>query len=373
MSDPIVTKTDTGWIVQKTVGSNTAVVKFTDDNKNGKMDKGDKYTIVSGNASIFTKEDFAECAKSTITQEGSSGNAEDLFNTSKSQRDIQREQQYQKTQQPAKKKGFWGTFGQIAGVVGRGAMGFMGMLLGFGGGGNAWAFNGNSNNDWGVRGYSGYTGGMLAGSSALGMGMGSGMGMGGMNVGGGDYTAGLTEIMQMQNDENAKRNEEHQQWLEEYKADQETKQAEAQKKATVAKAEKIHELSQKEGATICDNNKAAITEIYNIDAEEYDEEQTAIINKIAAYPEVPHNIVANSKDETDKLGANAANKLDALIKKYDKAPNPLKKSEVMDEAKYKKLKELFEKAKTQELTAEEIKSIKDIIEKPIDKTEEEKE
>lgn len=365
MSSIQVTKSETGWIVNKNGESHS----ITDKNGNGKYDKGDLSKALSGNGNSLTEDDLCEI-KWQALQLGEGATPDEIvqYNKYKEQKaakekSLQQQQQYQQYQQPTqqpKKKGFWNTFGQIAGVVGRGVMGFMGMLLGFGGGANAWAFNSGSNNDWNVRTYGGLSGGLLAGSNSLAMGLGGGsMGMGGA---GGNYGSQLQGIIEMQNQQNIQRQEEWAKFNEEYKVAQEEKQAEAAKKETVTKAEKLNDNEK-----LCNYNKTAFNKIYDLDAEEYSEKDTALINKIDKFNSVPHDIIADNKEDANKLSEKAAARLDTLIKKYEKADNDTLKEKVMDKAKYEQLTKLLEEAQTQDLTKEDIEAIETIIKTPIDK------
>lgn len=362
MSSIHVAKSDTGWTVSK----NGLSFALTDKNKNGNYDDGDLCKELSGSGNSIATDDLGEI-KWQILQLGDGATPREIaeYNNYKEQKAakekrLQQQQQYQQPTQQPKKTGFWNTFGQIAGVVGRGAMGFMGMLLGFGGGANAWAFNSGSNNDWGVRTYGGLSGGLLAGSNSLAMGLGSGtMGMGGM---GNNYGSQLQSIIEMQNQQNIQRQEEFTKWNENYKVAQEEKQAETKKKEAVSKADKLND-----NENLCKYNQTAFEKIYDLDAEEYSEEDTALINKIDKFNNVPHNIIADNKEDTNKLSEKAAARLDALIKKYEKADNEVLKEKVMDKAKYEQLTKLLEKAQTQDLTKEDIEAIESIIKTPIDK------
>ncbi|MBS4759337.1 MAG: hypothetical protein KHX03_01405 [Clostridium sp.] len=358
-----VQKTESGWIVNKGGIS----FSITDNNKNGKYDSGDLCKELSGKGNTLSADDLIE-VKYQILQQGDGATQSEMteysrYKERKTQQEKlqQQQQQYMQQFQPKpKKKGFWGTVGQIATTVLSGVSGFLGMMIGFGGGANAWAFN-NTANDWAVRGFSGFSSGMLDTSTMLGS---AGLGSFGL-TGGTNFNAGLAQVISAAQMENAQRTEQMNQILEEQKAKAEETKAKQEKEANAKGIENLYESigDNEDEKVMAKANVSKLEEIYDVGKEDYTDEEIETAKKIKKYQHVPVDHISDKGGEKTKLDPSVAAKLNEKLGKYKNETNESKQQDILTPENYKKLKSLLAK---QQLTEKDIEIIKTILKKPLE-------
>lgn len=386
MGDVQVTRTETGWIFTKTIGDKKTEVQFTDENKNGKIDAADKKVVISMDAGDFTTEEFATAANSIFKQEKSEETVGDWYKRKATQeqeearaeafearqRAIRRRELEARNAQldKAKKKNtFWGKVGNIGTAV----MGGLGALAGFGFGFAGWQYNGNNWNDFNVRMFSGSTN-MLENMSTY---MSSQYGnYANVNSWVGDsqvYTPDanyFSNLAQQQADYMSAQKRQYEDYMSTLQETQRIQQEAQAAKATQAKAKSVYEAAMEDNAIIAPSNKAKIDAIYSPSKKpgDYTEEDKAIIEHIATYPNIPYE--AMDKDDSlknGKLNKQLAAVINELINNYKSAKTQDDKDKIISAENVKTLNDILPKATQGKLTEEDIKKIDAIIKQPVKK------
>ena len=275
------------WILEK----GSARIEYKDDGDGLFNAQKDTVVAQSGDvASIFTKEDLLYVQKSSVFNTNAEISGSTLFNALPTQ---SQQVQTQQTTEPQKRT-FWQKLGNgLTGAMGI-FSGILGAFLGFGVG--SWAYDSGSFNDWRVRGFSGLSTGLLAGSSALsGLSNPYAAGMTGMNM-----NNQLAALFEAYNNDMIQRQEAIDNAL---KAQQEA----AIKQQGVATVKGVFDAANKDGATINDSNKEYISSIYEVDKKEYTQEEVQNAQLIAQYPTIPYQAISKDGDE-GKLSVELAEK-----------------------------------------------------------------
>lgn len=378
-----ITATATGWIISKDVDGKKVTMTVTDKNKNGQLDSTD---ICKTEGGTFTTEELTYAKKSIFKQGKSETTVGDYLNEQatteqeearaeafeRQQRARRRaELEYRNAQldKANKKNSFWGKVGNIGTAV----LGGLGALAGFGFGFTGWQYNGGNWNDFGVRSFAGNSQ-MLEGMSSF------------MTGKYGNYTNAnswlgdtqaympdsnyFANLAQQQAEYMERQKEQYDEYMETLRETQAQQQREKAAKATQERAKKVYEEATDENAIIDPKNKAKIDAIYSPSKkpEDYTEEDKAIIDHIATYPNIPYE--AMDKDdslENGKLNKQLAGAINELINNYKSAKTQDEKDKVISQENINTLKNILPKASQGTLTAEDIKKIDAIIKQPVKK------
>ena len=144
---------------------------------------------------------------------------------------------------------------------------------------------------------------------------------------------------------------------------QETQRQTNESKATAEKAKSLYEKYEKaDEKEIETTNKAKLNEIYQPTkkAEEYTTEEKAILEKIAAYPQIPYEAIDDENDT--KLSTQVAEQINKLIAEYKSYASPeFVEDKVITKSDYDSLIGIINKAQNGTLTEADIKQINDIL------------
>lgn len=363
-----VTVTENGWIYTKTVGDKTTQIKLIDENKNGTLDAKDKKVVLSMDAGDFTTTEFNEATKSVFSEKSKQGETVgDWYNRKSTEEQEearaeafarqQRQQRMAQYEAKGKNNNFWN----------KTAM-FLGALCGFGGGffSNGWQYNGGSFNDWNVRLFSTGVNGLSMTSNMLESTYGNQLNATNYMTGGSTNMFGSDFFSQMMSAHNAflqNRQEQFEQTMEALTKAQETQRQTNEAKATAEKAKSLYEKYEKaDEKEIETTNKAKLNEIYQPTkkAEEYTTEEKAILEKIAAYPQIPYEAIDDENDT--KLSTQVAEQINKLIAEYKSYASPeFVEDKVITKSDYDSLIGIINKAQNGTLTEADIKQINDIL------------
>ena len=363
-----VTVTENGWIYTKTVGDKTTQIKLIDENKNGTLDAKDKKVVLSMDAGDFTTTEFNEATKSVFAEKSKQGETVgDWYNRKSTEEQEearaeafarqQRQQRMAQYEAKGKNNNFWN----------KTAM-FLGALCGFGGGffSNGWQYNGGSFNDWNVRLFSTGVNGLSMTSNMLESTYGNQLNATNYMTGGSTNMFGSDFFSQMMSAHNAflqNKQEQFEQTMEALTKAQETQRQTNEAKATAEKAKSLYEKYEKaDEKEIETTNKAKLNEIYQPTkkAEEYTAEEKAILEKIAAYPQIPYEAIDDENDT--KLSTQVAEQINKLIAEYKSYASPeFVEDKVITKSDYDSLIGIINKAQNGKLTEADIKQINDIL------------
>lgn len=378
-----ITTTENGWIFSKGNGDKKTEIQFVDENKNGTIDNNDKKIVISLGAGDFTIEEF-NAAKESIAERLSATKKEetvgDWYNRKATEEQeearaeaFERQQQLRKRQQlelynqqldnNGKKGNFWN----------KAAM-FLGALCGFGGGffSNGWSYNSGSLNDWNVRLFSTGVNGLYNTSSLLNASYGNYNNAANFNYGlggNGMFDAGFfNQMAAAQSDYMQQRQQQFDESMKAVTQAQEKSKAEAEAKAAAQLAEKMHtKYKDADDTEILNTNKTKIEEIYSPtkDDSAYTAEEKAILDKIAAYPQVPYDAVDDKGEGTNgKFSAKVAKAVNDLLTEYNGCATPEAKVNVMSKANYDKLKSYISAAQSGSLKEADLKTLGEILKNP---------
>lgn len=222
--------------------------------------------------------------------------------------------------------------------------GVLGAFLGFGVG--SWAYDSGSFNDWRVRGFSGLSTGLLAGSSALsGLSNPYAAGMTGMNM-----NNQLAALFEAYNNDMIQRQEALDNTI---KIQQEA----AAKQNGVTTVKNVFTAANKEDATINDSNKEYINSIYEVDKKEYTQEEVQNAQLIAQYPTIPYEAISKDGEE-GKLSVELAEKIDKMLREYETTDEPDKE---ISKSVYNRVQSFLQEAKEGKLTDDHLESLRSIL------------
>ena len=325
------------WILEK----GSARIEYKDDGDGLFNAQKDTVVAQSGDvASIFTKEDLLYVQKSSVFNTNAEISGSTLFNALPTQ---SQQVQTQQTTEPQKRT-FWQKLGNgLTGAMGI-FSGILGAFLGFGVG--SWAYDSGSFNDWRVRGFSGLSTGLLAGSSALsGLSNPYSAGINGMNM-----NNQMAAIFEAYNNDMIQRQEAIDNAL---KAQQEA----AIKQQGVATVKGVFDAANKDGATINDSNKEYINSIYEVDKKEYTKEEAENAQLIAQYPTIPYEAISKDGEE-GKLSVELAEKIDKMLREYETTDDP---DTEISKSVYTRVQSFLQEAKEGKLTDEHLESLRSIL------------
>ena len=326
------------WILEK----GSARIEYKDDGDGLFNAQKDTVVAQSGDvASIFTKEDLLYVQKSSVFNTNAEISGSTLFNALPTQ--TQQAQYTQQVTDPPKST-FWQKLGNgLTGAMGI-FSGVLGAFLGFGVG--SWAYDSGSFNDWRVRGFSGLSTGLLAGSSALsGLSNPYSAGINGMNM-----NNQMAAIFEAYNNDMIQRQEAIDNAL---KAQQEA----AIKQQGVATVKGVFDAANKDGATINDSNKEYINSIYEVDKKEYTKEEAENAQLIAQYPTIPYEAISKDGEE-GKLSVELAEKIDKMLREYETTDDP---DTEISKSVYTRVQSFLQEAKEGKLTDEHLESLRSIL------------
>ncbi len=356
-----VQKTESGWTVTK--GGST--YSITDSNGNGKYDGSDLCKELSGKGNALSSDDFVEI-KYQIAQLGDGATQAEMTEYSRykerkaaQEKYQQQQEQYMQQFQPkTKKSGFWSKLGQISTVVLSGISGVLGMISGFGGGANAWAFN-NTANDWAVRGFSGLSSGMLNTSTML-----SSLNYSSFTGATSNYGNNIGAIMLAAQQENAQRTEQINEILEQQKAKAEETKQKQEKQANIKGIETLYESigTNEDEQVMAKANADKLDSIYEVGKEDYTDKEIETAKKIQKYKHVPVDHISDKGGEKTKLDPSVAAKLNEKLQKYKNETNESIQQDIFSNENYKKLTNILKKPT---LTEADIETIKAILKKPV--------
>ena len=325
------------WILEK----GSARIEYKDDGDGLFNAQKDTVVAQSGDvASIFTKEDLLYVQKSSVFNTNAEISGSTLFNALPTQ---SQQVQTQQTTEPQKRT-FWQKLGNgLTGAMGI-FSGILGAFLGFGVG--SWAYDSGSFNDWRVRGFSGLSSGLLAGSSALsGLSNPYSAGINGMNM-----NNQMAAIFEAYNNDMIQRQEAIDNAL---KAQQEA----AIKQQGVATVKGVFDAANKDGATINDSNKEYINSIYEVDKKEYTKEEAENAQLIAQYPTIPYEAISKDGEE-GKLSVELAEKIDKMLREYETTDDP---DTEISKSVYTRVQSFLQEAKEGKLTDDHLESLRSIL------------
>lgn len=338
MPEVQVVKDGNKWILEK----GSARIEYKDDGDGIFNAKKDTVVAQSGDvASIFTKEDLLYVQKSSVFNTNAEISGSTLFNALPTQ---SQQVQTQQTTEPQKRT-FWQKLGNgLTGAMGI-FSGVLGAFLGFGVG--SWAYDSGSFNDWRVRGFSGLSTGLLAGSSALsGLSNPYAAGMTGMNM-----NNQLAALFEAYNNDMIQRQEALDNTI---KIQQEA----AAKQNGVTTVKNVFTAANKEDATINEGNKNYIQSIYEVDKKEYTQEEVQNAQLIAKYPTIPYQAISKDGEEKGKLSAELAEKIDIMLRNYEAADDP---DTEISKSVYTRVQSFLQEAKEGKLTDEHLESLRSIL------------
>ena len=371
MAELQVQKSEKGWIFTKTVDGKQSQIELEDTNKNGKPDDN-TVSILSTDAGTITAAEYKAAKNSIFTSAGSTCTEEEWLNATKENEkeaaaaEKFNEQQRQQQLQQALRRGNGSSKKKslMQRITG-------GLMIGLGAFNAAmpfifkpWQYNGNNLFDIQGMLFSSLTGIMtsMAGIAMMQGGNANQFATMPYNTAGGmDFNS----IMSMQNEYMAQREAQYNELLnqiQESATEQRKKNEESRKKAEKEKqAKMIKDVFTKinnSETPVSDTNKAYINSIYEVDKEEYTEEEIANVKLITQYPTIPYEAISKT-GEKGKLTEKLAEEIDTAIQQYEEFGD---KENKLDESSYKLIKEtLLPKAKEGKLTDEDIASIRNIL------------
>ena len=337
MPEVQVVKDGNKWVLTK----GSARIEYKDDGDGIFNAKKDTVVAQSGDVgSVFTKEDLIYVQKSSIFNTDAQISGSTLFDALPTQS----QQQYTQQTEAPQKRTFWQKLGNgLTGAMGI-FSGILGAFLGFGVG--SWAYDSGSFNDWRVRGFSGLSTGLLAGSNALsGLSNPYSAGINGMNM-----NNQMAAIFEAYNNDMIQRQEAIDNAL---KAQQEA----AIKQQGVATVKGVFDAANKDGATIDEGNKNYIQSIYEVDKKEYTQEEVRNAQLIAKYPTIPYEAISKDGEE-GKLSVELAEKIDKMLREYETTDEPDKE---ISKSVYTRVQTFLQEAKEGKLTDDHLESLRSIL------------